>query len=113
MLHLTHAQCLYFAGFFSNHSLRASCATRLFNAGVDEQLIARQTGHRSSAIRAYKRPTPHLERTVSSAIQGSKSDNANDDEVSGKRFCADKESGSMNFTINVNFKSGSVSHQVI
>ena len=34
-------------GHFTNHSLRASTATRLFRGGVDEQLIAGQTGHRS------------------------------------------------------------------
>ncbi|KAK6174876.1 hypothetical protein SNE40_013441 [Patella caerulea] len=44
-----------FKGFFTNHSLRATCATRLFRSGVDEQLIAKTTGHRSNAIRAYKR----------------------------------------------------------
>ena len=44
-----------FAGFFSNHSLRATAATRLFHADVDEQLIMRKTGHRSTAVRAYKR----------------------------------------------------------
>ena len=40
---------------FTNHSLRVIAATRLYAAGVDEQLIAEKTGHRSNAIRAYKR----------------------------------------------------------
>lgn len=34
-------------GYFTNHSLRATTATRLFNEGVDEQLIMMKTGHRS------------------------------------------------------------------
>ena len=34
-------------GFFTNHSLRATTATRLFHSGVDEQLIMTKTGHRS------------------------------------------------------------------
>ncbi|ESO94813.1 hypothetical protein LOTGIDRAFT_161064 [Lottia gigantea] len=38
-------------GNFSNHSLRATATTRLYQAGVDEQF----TGHRSNALRAYKR----------------------------------------------------------
>ncbi|ESO94448.1 hypothetical protein LOTGIDRAFT_161138 [Lottia gigantea] len=42
-------------GNFSNHSLRATAATRLYQAGVDEQLITEKTGHRSNAVRAYKR----------------------------------------------------------
>lgn len=44
-----------FVGFFSNHSLRATCATRLFDADVDEQLIKLKTGHASDAVRSYKR----------------------------------------------------------
>jgi hypothetical protein len=64
---------IYFLGFYSNHSLRATCATRLFESGIDEQLIAKQTGHRSLAIRSYKRPCEEQEKTVSAIIQeGSK-----------------------------------------
>ena len=38
-------------GNFTNHSGKATCASRLFEHDVDEQLIMRQTGHRSSAVR--------------------------------------------------------------
>jgi hypothetical protein len=34
-------------GYYTNHSLRATTATRLFAEGVDEQLIMARTGHRS------------------------------------------------------------------
>ena len=34
----------------SNHSLRATGATALFNAGVPEKLIRDVTGHRSKAL---------------------------------------------------------------
>ena len=34
-------------GHYTNHSLRATSATRLFNAGVDEQLIMSRTSHSS------------------------------------------------------------------
>ena len=44
-----------FVGFFSNHSLRATAATRLFDAAIDEQLIKVKTGHASDAVRSYKR----------------------------------------------------------
>jgi hypothetical protein len=40
---------------FHNHSLRATAATRLFAANVDEQLIKLKTGHSSDAVRSYKR----------------------------------------------------------
>jgi hypothetical protein len=36
-----------FSGNFSNHSLRGTTATRLFQNGVDEQLICNVTGHSS------------------------------------------------------------------
>ena len=40
-------------GFRTNHSLRATAATRL---GVDEQLVMERTGHRSlEGVRSYKR----------------------------------------------------------
>ena len=44
-----------FTGYFTNHSLRATAATRLYSAGVDEQLISEKTGQRSLALRSYKR----------------------------------------------------------
>ena len=43
-------------GYKTNHSLRATTATRLYHAGVDEQLIMERTGHRSlDGVRRYKR----------------------------------------------------------
>ena len=39
----------------SNHSLRATVATRLFNVDIDEQLIKIKTGDASDAVGAYKR----------------------------------------------------------
>ena len=49
-------------GVYSNHSGKVTCASALFGSRVDEQLIKRQTGHRSDAVRAYK--TPFLEQDV-------------------------------------------------
>lgn len=43
-------------GHKTNHSLRATCATRLYEKGVDEQVIMERTGHRSTkGVRSYKR----------------------------------------------------------
>ena len=36
--------------FFTNHSLRRSSATRLFQAGVDKKIIREITGHKSDAL---------------------------------------------------------------
>jgi hypothetical protein len=39
-----------------NHFLKVTCATRLYQSNVDEQMIMERTGHRSLAgVRAYKR----------------------------------------------------------
>lgn len=45
-------------GCKTNHSLRAACATQLYEAGTPENLIQDRTGHRSlSSLRKYERPS--------------------------------------------------------
>lgn len=60
-------------GQFSNHSGKRTCATSLFQRGVDEQLIMSRTGHRSTAVRAYKRPCPAQAVEVSKILDPPKS----------------------------------------
>ena len=56
-------------GNFTNHSLRATGATTLFDAGVPESLIQKRTGHRSlDALRMYERVTPQQEKAVSDVL---------------------------------------------
>ncbi|CAG2207359.1 unnamed protein product [Mytilus edulis] len=48
-------------GNFSNHSGKRTLATRLYQAGVSEQMIMDRTGHRSEkAVRTYKRPADSM-----------------------------------------------------
>ena len=55
-----------FPGHFTNHSLRVSCATRLYTAQVDEQLIMSRTSHSSTdGVRAYKRSSEKLKKLTS------------------------------------------------
>ena len=43
-------------GYFTNHSLRRTCATRLFQKRVDEQRNMAITGHRSKdGVRTYEK----------------------------------------------------------
>ena len=43
-------------GYKTNHSLRATSASRLYQTGVDEQLVMERTGHRSlTGVRSYLR----------------------------------------------------------
>ncbi len=57
-------------GFFTNHSLRRTCATRLYRSGADEQEIMSITGHRSKdGVRAYKRMNIKQEEELSDMLQ--------------------------------------------
>ena len=60
----------------TNHSLRATAATRLFQAGsIDEQLIMKMTGHRSmDGVRAYKRVSNEQFKEMSDILQNSDAD---------------------------------------
>ena len=54
---------------YTNHSLRATAASRLFEKGVPEKIIAERTGHRSLAgLRVYERTTEDQDKAVSSAL---------------------------------------------
>ena len=57
------------SGYRTNHSLRSSAATRLYDAEVDEQLIQEITGHRSNDVRGYKRTSEAKKQKISAIIQ--------------------------------------------
>jgi hypothetical protein len=57
------------SGFFTNQSLRATTATRLFNADIPEQLIREQTCHRNNALWCYNRQSETQKRRVSEVLQ--------------------------------------------
>ena len=57
----------------TNHSLRETGATALFNEGVPERVIRDVTGHRSNALLTYQRPTLEQKQEASSIlVQGKK-----------------------------------------
>ncbi len=55
-------------GKFTNHSLRASCATGMFHASVDEQVIKSFMGHRSDAVHNYKRLSNTLFKSANKTV---------------------------------------------
>jgi hypothetical protein len=56
-------------GYKTNHSLRATAATRLYQSGVDEQLVMERTGHRSiEGIRSYKRTSDTQREALSDIL---------------------------------------------
>ena len=55
-------------GKFTNHSLRATCASRMFAKNVPEQIIKEITGHRSECVRTYKRTSDKLKEKASRTL---------------------------------------------
>ena len=56
-------------GYKTNHSLRATAATRLYQAGINEQLIMETTGHYSlEGVRSYKRTNTEQQESVSDIL---------------------------------------------
>ena len=61
------------AGHFTNYSLQATATTRLFEAGIDEQLIMLQTGHLTTAGKChYKRVSEKMKSLTSDELNGAK-----------------------------------------
>ena len=60
-------------GYKTNHSLRATTATRLYQAGIDEQLIMEKTGHHSlEGVRSYKRTSSEQQESISDILSMNK-----------------------------------------
>ena len=59
-------------GYCTNHSLRATAVSRLFQTDLEEKRIKRVTGHRSDALQGYKRETEEQLLEVSQIVQGQK-----------------------------------------
>ena len=84
---------------FTNHSLRATAATRIFDASIDEQLIMHCTGHSSSVgVRSYKRITDSLKEKTSNVLNASTPPTKKekvDSELRSVTFVDDKENKPM------------------
>ena len=75
-------------GYFTNHSLRATATTRLYDAQVDEATIMERTGHRSvKGVRAYKRSIDKL-RELSSSVLNCEGGKIMQSSVAGTIVCA-------------------------
>ena len=78
------------SGYFTNHSLRVSAATRLFESNVDEQLIMDRTGHSSKGVRAYKQTTTKLCEVTSNILNADHINNETASEVTTSKPTASK-----------------------
>ena len=60
-----------FTGRKTNHSLKATRASRLYESEIDEQVIMEKTGHRSvQGVRSYKRTADVLVKNSSMILNG-------------------------------------------
>ena len=106
-------------GQFSNHSLRATTATRGLEKGISHKLIMERTGHRDiRSLQRYQRPDVSTKIEISKALtcrsEGSvgggeaesslkrEVDQLVDDEV--KRFCQDNNNATVKGSNNVVFE---------
>ena len=71
----------------------------MFEENIDEQLIKSVTGHRSNAVRDYKRPNDNLRKKVSCIVQGQKS---SADNKAGFNTETKNCTPNMSITVNVN-----------
>ena len=56
-------------GYKTNHSLRATITSRMYHAGVEEQMIMERTGHRSTeGVRSYKRTSDKQRQALSDLL---------------------------------------------
>ena len=67
-------------GKFTNHSLRAMCASRMYSNEIPEQLIKEITGHRSECVRTYKRTSDKLKESASRTLSVQTQENVKEEE---------------------------------
>ncbi len=56
------------AGKFANHSLRATTASRMYQAGVPRKFIKEITGHKSDMVHCYKCTSDQMKYKVSATM---------------------------------------------
>ena len=55
-------------GYFTNHSLRRTSSTRMFQGGIDRKIVKEVTGHRSDALDKYQVTLVQQKQAVSEII---------------------------------------------
>ena len=63
-------------GNFTNHSLRSTSASRMYQCNVPEQVIKEVTSHWSDCIRVYKHTSDELREQASKTLVGENVENA-------------------------------------
>ena len=72
-------------GYFTNHSLRRTSATPLFQAGIDKKIVKEVTGHISDVLDKYQITLNKQKEEVSNVLQGGSCDGTEFKAVKPKR----------------------------
>ena len=103
-------------GNFSNNSLRATTASRLYANNIDEQLITEQIGHQSNAAHRYKHSNFDQKMEVSHLLHGLPAKKAKIQEI-GKENESDvieiKDVESVKEKLDTKLSKTGASHEVI
>ncbi len=59
-----------FEGNYTNHYLHSTSATRMYESGIEEQVISEITGHCSLCVRSYKCMSSSQKYQASQALSG-------------------------------------------
>ena len=71
---------------YTNHSLRATAASRMFGSGVPEKIVAKFTGHKSiKSLRQYERTTCGQLQSAGLAIAKMKPFSCNETDVKAEK----------------------------
>ena len=89
------------SGYKTNHSLRATATTRLYQSGVDEQMVMELTGHRSlEGVRSYKRTSNTQREALSDILNRSNTPVRNTPQVSHSQTGHQNDASSSTFVTN-------------
>ena len=84
---------------YTNHSLRATTITWMFNSGIPERVIAENSGHRSTkALRCYERTSQEQQQAATRVINSPGDDHAFQPEKElreGLKPCISSSSGAL------------------
>ena len=91
-------------GKFTNHSLRATAATRMYDNQVPEQIIKETTGHKSDCVCVYKRTSDKLCQKASSTL-------AANPQISNNGDCKFEDFGVVKSESHVSGEPGQLSYE--
>ena len=92
-------------GFFTNHSLRRTGTSRLFQAGVDRKLVKEYSGHRSEALDQYQITSEKQKEMISNILAGPKDVSVENNIAEKSNSELESSDSNVNISCNCNKKN--------